>query len=155
MKENLDPHQITISREMFDDLVAVAEHNRVYARSEVHPNRTLAAKARWHARKFNPAYKAEQAKLRKEEADRYKWQRQTAIDFLRQWEGKEIQVNHFNGVCETYMVVGRSPKSKLHIRLRLTYPDKKFVAYFNVSAWAFIEGGGNRFHLDRKVFLTT
>lgn len=105
MEQNTDPNQIAISREYFDKLLHAAAVSKVMEVSEVHPNRTLASAAAWHARKYNPHYKEEVERARDEREKAYQRDKNFALDFVRKYRNRVIQLE-INGRIRSVLVIG-------------------------------------------------
>lgn len=124
MNVNKDRHQVVLSREMYNDLVAWAKLGVEESYSHEYDELTPLQKIQWHARKYNTdlhlerkAEVAEEARIREEFKKRYK-------ELLSNFSGKQVWQRHPTSKCEGepvyYKVVllgrARNDKSKVYVR---------------------------------------
>ena len=136
MKENTDPHQIVISREYFDKLIALARDNDHTARRPNHPNQTILARIQWHARKYNPAYKLEQAQERFADQQRYKADKERALEFAKKYQGKVITFIFINDLTSA-LVIGVSKHDKTRIQCKRLFQSKPVTSLEKLAAKRF------------------
>lgn len=135
MKENHDPHQIVISREYFEELVRIAQRKDTNLRTWFKDVK-LIPRILWHVRKYNTAYKAQQAILRETKQKEWNELRSRVIDLIKNYEDKVVYADTQIPASRhlPMVVMGRSWKSKLHVALRRSIDGRlhEHVEHFHI-----------------------
>jgi hypothetical protein len=124
MKENLDPHQVVISREYFDTLVLMARCNDFLAGRITHPGQTMVDRILWHARKYNPAlHKERQEELCAELIQKRMWRNRRA-QLIKEYTVTKKHVYVMDGKNDWPAVVcGESRRGKMLVRLMVMFAN--------------------------------
>ena len=130
MKDNLDPHQVVMSREMYDDLMKLATVGEdEWFLDDV---REL-SRIKWHIRKYNAPLRAERKIELMEEFERVTKAKEKLFSLLDRYTGKEVWQCHPS--CKrhyfpTYFKVtllGRSQTDKQRVVIRYENGGKGHV----------------------------
>ena len=120
MKENKDHHQVVISVEHYESLIAAADGIKPLGLHEVR-------KIDRHARKFNywRRIKREQEVLAELVAKRAEKDR--AREFIREWEGKEVvfTIRGSDGVLRGQKVIVLGPSRQVKTAICARYSDNR------------------------------
>jgi hypothetical protein len=129
MNENKDSHQIVLSREYFDQLVKLAKRSDRPAGRVNHPNQTIVDRVLWHVRKYNVAYKEEQAVQRLASEKELRELRKRVKHLVKNYVGKEVYVKSIGeNAFEPAIVVGAS-YDKFKVKVRLYKFNGAFRSY--------------------------
>lgn len=97
MKDNLDPHQVVMSREAYDDLIKLATVGE--DECVVDDVREL-TRIKWHIRKFNAPLRAERKIQLMEELEQVAKAKEKLFTLLHYYTGKEVWQRHPS--CKRY-----------------------------------------------------
>lgn len=91
MKDNQDPHQVVMGREVYDDLMKLA----TVAENECVVDDVLElARIRWHIRKYNAPLRAQRKIELMEELDRVNRAKEKLFSLLEHYTNKEVWQRH-------------------------------------------------------------